>query len=48
MIVGDVPGFYRLLVERDLDGVSIEGDAEVVRSVLAVLPAQAERAEATA
>ena len=48
VIVGDAPGFYRLLVERDFDGVSIEGDVEVVRSVLAALPAQAERTEAAA
>ena len=46
VIVGDAPGFYRLLVERDFNGVSIEGDVEVVRSVLAALPAQPERTEA--
>jgi DNA-binding HxlR family transcriptional regulator len=48
VIVGDAPGFYRLLVERDFNGVSIEGDVEVVRSVLAALPARPERTEAAA
>ena len=48
VIVGDAPGFYRLMVERELDGVSIEGDVEVVRAMLAALPAPVERASATA
>jgi DNA-binding HxlR family transcriptional regulator len=48
VIVGDPPGFYRLLVDRELDGVSIEGDAEVVRAMLAALPALAEPAPAAA
>ena len=37
-------GFYRLLVDRELDGVTIEGDVEVVRAMLAALPAPVERA----
>ena len=48
VIVGDPPGFYRLLVDRELDGVSIEGDVEVVRALLAALPALAEPAPAAA
>jgi len=46
VIVGDAPGFYRLLVDRELDGVSIEGDVDVVRAMLAALPARAERTAA--
>ena len=48
VIVGDVAGFYRLLVDRELDGVSIEGDVEVVRAVLAALPVRGDRTEAVA
>ena len=48
VITGDAPGFYRLLVDRDVDGVSIEGDVEVVRAMLAALPALAEPASAAA
>ena len=48
VIVGDAPGFYRLLVDREVDGVSIEGDVEVVRAMLAALPAHAPRASAAA
>ena len=28
MIVGDAPAFYALMVDRDVDAVSIEGDVE--------------------
>jgi DNA-binding HxlR family transcriptional regulator len=38
VVVGDAAGFYRLMVERDLDAVSVEGDAEAVRSLLSRLP----------
>jgi len=38
IIVGDEPGFFCLLVERDIDGVSIEGDVDAVRAMLAALP----------
>ena len=48
LIVGDAPGFYRLLVDRELDGVSIEGDVDAVRSLLAALPALGEQAPAAA
>ena len=48
VVTGDAPGFYRLLVEREIDGVSIEGDVEVVRALLAALPALAEPAPAAA
>ena len=48
VIAGDAPGFYRLLVDREIDGVSIEGDVEVVRTMLAALPALAEPAPAAA
>ena len=37
-IVGDSLGFYRLMVDRDLDAVAVEGDADAVRSMLASLP----------
>ena len=39
IVVGDPPAFYCLMVDRDLDAVSIEGDAEVVRATIASLPA---------
>ena len=48
VIVGDATGFYRLLVDRELDGVSIEGDVEAVRAMLAALPERAEPAPAAA
>ena len=48
MIVGDASGFYRLMVDRDLDAVSIEGDVDAVRGVLAALPTPAEPTTATA
>ncbi len=38
VIVGEGSGFYHLLVERDLSAVEIEGDADVVRALLAALP----------
>jgi DNA-binding HxlR family transcriptional regulator len=37
-IVGDSLGFYRLMVDRDLDAVVVDGDAAAVRSMLASLP----------
>jgi DNA-binding HxlR family transcriptional regulator len=48
VIVGDAPGFYRLMVDRELDGVSVEGDVEVVRAMLAALPVAAKSASAAA
>ena len=41
-------GFYRLMVDRDLDAVSVEGDAEAVRSMLASLPPAVPLAEVSA
>ena len=38
VIVGDGSGFYHLMVDRDLDAVTIEGDVDVVRALLAALP----------
>jgi DNA-binding HxlR family transcriptional regulator len=38
VISGDPAAFYGLLVDRDLEAISIEGDAEVVRALLAALP----------
>jgi len=38
VVTGDAPGFYRLVVDRDLDAVSIIGDESAVREVLATLP----------
>jgi DNA-binding HxlR family transcriptional regulator len=38
VIVGGPPGFYRLLVDREIDAVSITGDANAVRAMLAALP----------
>lgn len=38
VIVADGSGFYHLMVERDLDAVSVEGDIEAVRAMLAALP----------
>jgi DNA-binding HxlR family transcriptional regulator len=48
VIAGDAPGFYRLMVDRELDGVSVEGDVEVVRAMLAALPVAAKSASAAA
>jgi DNA-binding HxlR family transcriptional regulator len=39
VVVADAAGFYRLFVDRDLDAVTIEGDADMVRALLAALPA---------
>jgi DNA-binding HxlR family transcriptional regulator len=39
VIVADGSGFYHLMVERDLSAVSIEGNADVVRAMIAALPA---------
>jgi DNA-binding HxlR family transcriptional regulator len=41
VISGDAPAFYALMVERDLEAVSIEGDVEVVRGMVAALPSVA-------
>ena len=38
VITGDAAGFYALVVERDLEGVTIDGSEEAVREVLTTLP----------
>lgn len=38
VVVGDAPGFYCLLVDRDIDAVAIEGRTDVVEDMLASLP----------
>ena len=38
VVVGDGSGFFHLMVERDLGAVSIEGDVEAVRAMIAALP----------
>jgi DNA-binding HxlR family transcriptional regulator len=39
IVSGDSPSFYRLLVERSIEDVSIEGDVDAVRTMLDALPA---------
>jgi DNA-binding HxlR family transcriptional regulator len=39
VVAGDAPGFYSLVVDRNLDAVSISGSKRAVRDVLATLPA---------
>ena len=39
VVIGDAPGFYCLMVERDIDAVSVEGDADAVGAMLAALAA---------
>jgi DNA-binding HxlR family transcriptional regulator len=38
VIVGDPPAFYCLMVDRDVEAVSIEGDSEAVRTMIDALP----------
>jgi DNA-binding HxlR family transcriptional regulator len=38
IVVGDAPGFYCLMVERDLDAVAVEGDVAAVRAMVESLP----------
>ena len=38
VVIGDTSAFYCLMVDRDVEAVEIEGDAEVVRAMLASLP----------
>jgi DNA-binding HxlR family transcriptional regulator len=38
VVSGDASGFYCLMVDRDLGAVSIEGDVDTVRALLAALP----------
>jgi DNA-binding HxlR family transcriptional regulator len=39
IVTGDPPGFYRLMVDRTTDSVSIEGSTQAVDRMLAALPA---------
>ena len=41
IVSGDPPGFYCLMVERDIGAVTIEGNTGTVESMLASLPAAA-------
>jgi len=38
VISGDAPALYRLMVDRDLEAMSVDGDVEVVRAMVAALP----------
>ncbi len=38
VVIGDAPGFYHLVVDRDLSAVTVEGDARVVAALLDALP----------
>ena len=38
VVIGDAPGFYHLVVDRDLSAVTVEGDTEVVAALLDALP----------
>ncbi len=40
IVEGDVAAFYELLVNRDLDAVTVKGSKAVVRDMLATLPAR--------
>lgn len=49
VIVGDPPGLYSLMVDRDIDAVAVEGDTGAVRALLDALPpVQAAEANAAA
>lgn len=39
IVTGDPPGLYRLMVDRDINAVSIEGRSDAIRAMLAALPA---------
>ena len=38
VVVGDAPDFYCLMVDRNIEAVTIEGDVDAVRTMLAALP----------
>ena len=38
VVSGEAPGFYRLMVNRDIDGVTVEGEPGAVEAMLASLP----------
>ena len=39
VVSGEAPGFYRLMVDRDIGGVTVEGSPGAVEAMLASLPA---------
>ena len=39
VVAGDAPAFYCLMVDRDLDAVTVDGRSDAVRELLAALPA---------
>lgn len=46
VVTGDATGFYRLVVERDLDAVEVTGSRTALRALLAALPEQVARTAA--
>jgi DNA-binding HxlR family transcriptional regulator len=48
VVIGDAPGFYRLLVARDIDAVSVEGSRDALQALLASLPPSPAAAETAA
>jgi hypothetical protein len=48
VISGDAEGFYRLVVDRDLDAVTVDGRRAAVRRLLEVLPPAAPERTLTA
>jgi DNA-binding HxlR family transcriptional regulator len=42
VVIGDSPDFYRLMVDRDIDAVRIEGRSDAIREMLAALPRTAQ------
>lgn len=38
VVAGDAPGFYSLMVHRDIDAVTVEGDTRAVEAMLEALP----------
>jgi len=43
VVTGDAIGFYRLVVDRDLDAVEVTGSRTALRALLATLPEQVAR-----
>ena len=42
VVIGDPPDFYRLMVDRDIDAVRVDGRSEAIREMLASLPRTAQ------
>jgi DNA-binding HxlR family transcriptional regulator len=47
VVTGDAAGFYHLVVDRDLDAVSVRGSRTTLRALLATLPPPAPRVAVT-